>query len=659
MAAKDWALLLTDRGGKLPLDNKLLGNAAGIVETLPDFEQGLDGFLSQLAKADVEWVLVGVGEDDPAAPAIEAQLEQQIALHRVRYLSLEALSFGPHKEKGQANQKALKMIQGVMAGAEAGSYARENVLEVSGDVLLWTDHPKGLEVATKLHEAVGDQKKGEGVSVYADGDLADFPERSTPDWNRGKVLSVQGRLGEFQVQIQPHYDSDERPKKPFELSVGQVVLVSDHPPGLSSRTGIHYLLPGDDTEVAAEDIADLVGVFHKPEQVTYNPQTCAGGAADKQACGRCITFCPYDAIERDPANPLRMKVDQMSCEGCGACGAACPTSAMGFTDPAPKQIYQTLTKLLPDATPEVPPVIVFHCSQQGAEILAEAGEQGLVYDSFVMPVAVPCLRNVSEANILEAFRLGANGVALLGCEDCPNGERDLMMEKLTLSEQVLDAFGLGRDRLRLITGEASQASEAITALSTFTASIKPAPLPGGQRPPFDSNNREVLVQALEGLIAATGKEPGGIKVGPEQPFGYVDVKDEGCTLCRACTFVCPTHAFRFDMNEQVLAYKHISCIGCGLCVDACPEKVMTLQRELYLETEAMDYLDVVQDEMVACTKCEKPYINRKALESIEAKVFGMASLGEVFKGERNKLLRMCPDCRAVAAMMDVEKGWEV
>ena len=196
-------------------------------------------------------------------------------------------------------------------------------------------------------------------------------------------------------------------------------------------------------------------------------------------------------------------------------------------------------------------------------------------------------------------------------------------------------------------------------MSTFTASIKPAPLPGGQRPPFDSNNREVLVQALEGLIAATGKEPGGIKVGPEQPFGYVDVKDEGCTLCRACTFVCPTHAFRFDMNEQVLAYKHISCIGCGLCVDACPEKVMTLQRELYLETEAMDYLDVVQDEMVACTKCEKPYINRKALESIEAKVFGMASLGEVFKGERNKLLRMCPDCRAVAAMMDVEKGWEV
>ena len=29
-----------------------------------------------------------------------------------------------------------------------------------------------------------------------------------------------------------------------------------------------------------------------------------------------------------------------------------------------------------------------------------------------------------------------------------------------------------------------------------------------------------------------------------------------------------------------------------------------------------------------------------------------------FAGDRHEILRMCPDCRAVAAIRDVERGWE-
>jgi len=67
---------------------------------------------------------------------------------------------------------------------------------------------------------------------------------------------------------------------------------------------------------------------------------------------------------------------------------------------------------------------------------------------------------------------------------------------------------------------------------------------------------------------------------------------------------------------------------------------------------------VVQDHMVSCTNCGKPYINRRALETVEARLLSLDSLLDTFTGGRRNLLRMCPDCRAAVAMLEVEKGWK-
>ena len=50
--------------------------------------------------------------------------------------------------------------------------------------------------------------------------------------------------------------------------------------------------------------------------------------------------------------------------------------------------------------------------------------------------------------------------------------------------------------------------------------------------------------------------------------------------------------------------------------------------------------------------------SRRALEAVESKVLGVESLQSTFSGNRKNILRMCPDCRTVEAMMEVEKGWE-
>ena len=79
---------------------------------------------------------------------------------------------------------------------------------------------------------------------------------------------------------------------------------------------------------------------------------------------------------------------------------------------------------------------------------------------------------------------------------------------------------------------------------------------------------------------------------------------------------------------------------------------------MHLEKISLDYRKVAEDEMVACIQCKKPYINLRALEAIESKILGVESLQSTFSGNRKNILRMCPDCRTVEAMMEVEKGWE-
>jgi ferredoxin len=260
--------------------------------------------------------------------------------------------------------------------------------------------------------------------------------------------------------------------------------------------------------------------------------------------------------------------------------------------------------------------------------------------------------------MLAAFRLGAAGVALLGCETCQHGERQLLRQKYDFCRITLDAFDMGRDRLQLITADNGTAPQAITALARFAETLDAAPIRwDGKRLP-QRDNRSVIADAITVFIEQTNREPGRTTLAASQPFAFAEVRASGCTLCRSCVNVCPTHAFSLDDGTLSLQFKHISCVACGLCEKVCPENVITLKPEIFFDRNALEYQTVVQDDMVSCAKCGKPYINRRALETVEARLLSLESLLDTFSGNRRSLLRMCPDCRTVVAMMEVEKGWK-
>ena len=656
MQSKNWGAFICDCRSTVNVEQKKIGTPVPLVKIATNPEEEVHTFAKEAEKHDIEHVLVGCC----AEPAV---FEQALPGKTLHFLDLKGKCFAPHSDTEKSHLKALKLIQTEIHAASIRTHNKVpiNPLRVGSKIVIYTEFAEGMKMAGKLGDLVAE---GQGGLTFCISPETEGLENSPLTDQRVSLIAVEGRLGNLRITLEPEPLSDGQSKKRYQIKADQLVVLTKTPPeGIKRRTGVHLVSSTDDEilEETGSQIRDLVGYFHKPEHVIYNQDICAGGDKGVETCGRCITFCPYDAISRQPENSLRIEVDHLTCEGCGACISACPTSALQFTEPSPQEIYGRISEMLSSSKEENdahdPPVILFHCEEMGRKVLETAGEIPMAYSPGVLPVEVPCLRYVSESNMLAALSLGAAGVGLLGCENCPNGERELLYQKYEFTQLILKNFDLGEDRVRILTADEGMESDAVKALNQFSSELDTNPVTPSWSIPRQTGNREILTDVIKDLIEQTCNEPGSVDITQELPFAYAEVNESGCTLCRSCANVCPSNAFKFEEENNSLHFKHINCVGCGLCEQLCPEKVITLKRELHLDKISLDYRKVAEDEMVACTQCKKPYINLRALEAIENKVLEVESLQSTFSGNRKNILRMCPDCRTVMAMEEVDQGW--
>lgn len=53
--------------------------------------------------------------------------------------------------------------------------------------------------------------------------------------------------------------------------------------------------------------------------------------------------------------------------------------------------------------------------------------------------------------------------------------------------------------------------------------------------------------------------------------------EQRCTMCGACTAICPTGALYLDRPSMEVRFDGDSCVVCQLCVKACPVRAMEVK----------------------------------------------------------------------------------
>jgi F420-non-reducing hydrogenase iron-sulfur subunit len=112
------------------------------------------------------------------------------------------------------------------------------------------------------------------------------------------------------------------------------------------------------------------------------------------------------------------------------------------------------------------------CSYAGADL---AGTSRIQYPPNIRIIRVMCSARIEPSFVLEALARGADGVLVCGCHpgDCHYSEGNYKaMRRLPLLQQVLRAYGIESDRIRLEWVSASEGQRFADIVADMTARLR-------------------------------------------------------------------------------------------------------------------------------------------------------------------------------------------
>ena len=124
---------------------------------------------------------------------------------------------------------------------------------------------------------------------------------------------------------------------------------------------------------------------------------------------------------------------------------------------------------------ELPQITVFTCIYCGYTSADMAGTAGIQYPAAVKVVKLPCTGKMDTLYILKAFEQGADAVMVVACTKgtCHHLEGNLRAEKrVGRAKEILQAIGLGQDRVEIFFVTGSQGSTFARAVEEMTARVQ-------------------------------------------------------------------------------------------------------------------------------------------------------------------------------------------
>ena len=311
--------------------------------------------------------------------------------------------------------------------------------------------------------------------------------------------------------------------------------------------------------------------------VDFDKTICLRRARPFVPCEKCADACAASAISIR-GDSVGVTV---SCLGCGACGAVCPTGAIGASGFS--------------EAPSTARRISIDCSR------IETGRaQG---DRWV----VPCLRGLRVSMLIEAaeasvaqstvFEIVDRGL----CEACPAARGPAAHQTFA---RLREAFG-------------STGSHAIEVEYRRLPIDEGSTLPPGTQPP---RSRRLFLRAL--IDADTARRPARGVLADRGALDRLAARatngqsarvlpkatiSEACRAHGICASACPTRALLREKDEGVhrLVFDGTRCIECGQCANVCPEKAMTISPARPTRVSAP--ISLRTSPLTICPKCEDAF----------------------------------------------------
>ena len=322
-----------------------------------------------------------------------------------------------------------------------------------------------------------------------------------------------------------------------------------------------------------------------PSDVKILSGNLAACPSDEKICSICGDFCPQNAIVYSEQD---IRIDRRSCNVCGICEKTCPQNLMEVT---PKGDTSLVLGLMLTDSHEIvgskekketltTEILAFVCENKAKTSLTRLGLLKEKYPADILPVFLRCLCDLSPNLVLEAFGRGAEGVIMMGCDDCLYNSQDYIGNLKNMMKGVFDGSIL-EGRLAIIRSDGKDSDKILETINKFHNKI-------GQKKRMniqyienaEKEKREGFIDLLSILWRQTDLK-GTIKAHEMFPFGFIDVVTSSCDLCLQCAEACPFNAL--EAREKTLTFNHINCIGCGLCVNACEKGALNLKHEIRVD----------------------------------------------------------------------------
>src|SRR4029453_585763 len=474
-----------------------------------------------------------------------------------------------------------KMVALIAASAEPVPEIPFVPLTSEGVVLLYGKDERVIEAANSLKDQLD-------VTVLIKPEATITPPRVTEfPIVKGTVRSAQGHLGAFEISVDDY--ATPRPSSRATLEFGAprngavsrcdiFIDLSGGPslfPAADLRDGYLRADPGDRVAVirAVLKARDLTGTFDKPRYITCTEDLCAHSRSRIVGCRRCLDLCPTGAIT--PAGD-HVSIDATISAGCGQCAAAGPTGAASYALPSSDALLRKLRTLLSGYAEArgKHPVVMFHDVEHGGELIDALARYGDGLPANVLPREGNGGTQIGLEAVAAALFFGASAVRFLA-RGKPRHDISGLHKTVALAEPILAGLCFNGARIAVIeTDDPDVLGETLRGIALLETTAKPATFSAVGR------KRDVMRLALRELHAASPAPVDIIPLPEGAPFGKVEVRVEGCTLCLSCVSACPTGALSDDPERPMLRFAEDACVQCGLCKATCPEKVISLKPQI-------------------------------------------------------------------------------